>query len=347
MREMKKVICAIAISTFLVLAALGFQTGKAQNAPGEQLSVSISPSGTITALAVYFTATISGGTPPYSFQWYCNGTPLVGAHDEVTWDESLNFTFTSHILFTATTASSTYIVSLVASDSLNATASSNATVATPKPSLHIELSRGSSYLTNTIVGQPVYFTADVTGGTPPYRYQWYFQPFQFGNTVQELRSIGGAMEGDSAQNFIFITASPGHYLISVRVWDSLNTEGYFMSLPPGIWVNVNEEAASSPTPIPSPTENHTSSPSPTPASTARPTPSLTPSPTLTPTPSTSPTPSPTQQPTSETQSTSPTINQSIDYVPNIFLCITGITAVVIVGVAARVTYFKACKKKKL
>jgi hypothetical protein len=54
--------------------------------PPPPLSVSISPlSATIlVGQPVTFTSTVSGGYPPYSYQWYLNGNPVSGATSE-TW----------------------------------------------------------------------------------------------------------------------------------------------------------------------------------------------------------------------------------------------------------------------
>jgi hypothetical protein len=49
--------------------------------PPPQLSVSINPlSATIkVGESVFFTSSVSGGTPPYNYTWYLNGNPVSGA----------------------------------------------------------------------------------------------------------------------------------------------------------------------------------------------------------------------------------------------------------------------------
>jgi hypothetical protein len=125
-------------------------------------------------------------------------------------------------------------------------------IPTPSP-LTIDLADGN-YLNNVSVGEAVHFSAVVTDGVPPYRYQWYFRPYYVGSAVGDLYPTGNTTEGANTQDFSFTPNATGHYLITVRVWDSSGAEGYFMSLPPGIWVNAQEATPTqSPTPMPSPT----------------------------------------------------------------------------------------------
>ena len=135
----------------------------------------------------------------------------------------------------------------MANDSLNFSATSNTTTVTAKPSLQIDLA-GHNYMNYATVGQPVYFTAATADGTPPYRYQWYYRPYYVGTAFGDFYPLGDTMPGAASQNFTFTGNSTGHYLVTVRVWDSQNIEGYFMSLPPGIWINVGEPTTPSPSP---------------------------------------------------------------------------------------------------
>lgn len=270
----KQLLTVVFVLALLALSLIEVYAVRAQYAQSEQLTVSISPSGTIEALGVYFTSVINGGTPPYSLQWYCNNIPIEGAT-------------TSQYSFSPT-SSGTYSIYAIANDSQNTSATSNTTTVTAKQWLQIDLAN-HNYLTYSTVGQLVQFSATVTDGTPPYRYQWYYQPYYFGNTPKELSPIGDTIEGSASQNFTFVANSVGHYLISVRVWDSQNNEGYFMSLPPGIWLNVAE---STPSPSQSPSATPSSSPLATPSITLTPTltatpmhtASLSPEPTLSPSP---------------------------------------------------------------
>jgi hypothetical protein len=244
---MKIILRAITILVLLCSSVAGLEAVKAQYASYEQLTISVSPSGNLEALAVYFTATVNGGVPPYNLQWYCNNSQVEGAT-------------ASYYKFIPSSFGAYSIYAMVI-DSLNGSAASNITIVTVKPYLQIDLAM-HNYLTYTTIGQSVYFTAEVADGTPPFRYQWSYRPYHFGETASELYPIGDWVEGATSQNYTFIPASAGHYLITVRVWDAQNIEGYFMSLPPGIWVNAAENTTSSPNLSPTPNPSPTSSPTP-------------------------------------------------------------------------------------
>lgn len=250
---------AVFALAFLTLSLMGVYVVRAQS-QYSQLMVSISPAGNIEALAVYFTATIEGGTLPYSFQWYVNDTIIEGA-------------IASHYTFNPS-STGTYSIYATVTDSLNASATSNIVTVTAKSYLQVDLVN-HNYLTTTAIGQPVSFSALVVNGTPPYRYQWYYRLY----AQYQLSPIGSTLEGDKSQNFTFTANSTGHYLITVRVWDSQNIEGYFMSLPPGIWVNVIEPQPSPSASTTLPSQTPTSTPSSSPSTTS-PTPSSSPSPTI-------------------------------------------------------------------
>ena len=248
---MKIILTAITILILLCSSIVGLEAVKAQYASYEQLTINISPSGNLEALAVYFTATVNGGTPPYDLQWYCNNSQVEGA-------TASYYKFNSSFF-------GTYSIYAVVIDSLNGSATSNITIITAKPYLQIDLTM-HNYLTYTTIGQSVLFTAEVIDGTPPFKYQWHYRPYYFGDTPREMHPIGDWIEGATSQNYTFIPTSAGHYLITVRVWDAQNIEGYFMSLPPGIWVNVAENITS-PSPNLSQTPNSSLTRSPTPSPT--------------------------------------------------------------------------------
>jgi uncharacterized protein (DUF2141 family) len=82
------------------------------------LSVLISPSSASVSVnqTLLFTSSVTGGTPPYSFQWFLNGSAVPGA-------TSGSWTFSS-------ATSGTFAVYLNATDSLGATAKSNVATVT-------------------------------------------------------------------------------------------------------------------------------------------------------------------------------------------------------------------------
>lgn len=77
------------------------------------LSVSINPLSVTIKVgeSVYFTSSVSGGTPPYNYQWYLNGNPVSGANSD-------SWTFSP-------VASGVYYVYLNVTDSQGRTAQSS------------------------------------------------------------------------------------------------------------------------------------------------------------------------------------------------------------------------------
>jgi hypothetical protein len=123
-----------------------------------QLSASILPSSaTLDAgQSQNFTSTVSGGTGPYSYQWYLNGSLVNGA-------TGASWTFTQ-------LSAGTYQVYLIITDSLSMQATSATSTVTVNPLPTVTISPSSAVID---WGQSVLFTSSVTGGTSPYSYQWY------------------------------------------------------------------------------------------------------------------------------------------------------------------------------
>jgi hypothetical protein len=103
-----------------------------------------------------FTATVSGGTSPYSYQWYLNGTAVPNATG-VTW------TF-------APLSSGSYTIYVKVTDAAGAIAPSNIAAVTVSAAPSVRILPCSVTLG---VGQFQTFRSRVSGGTPPYSYQWY------------------------------------------------------------------------------------------------------------------------------------------------------------------------------
>ena len=155
------------------------------------LTVSINPTSAVIDLGQYvtFTSSVSGGTSPYSYQWYLDGTTVVGANSN------------SWIFTPASTGY--YLVHLNVSDTLGEEAKSNVAEVTVNPELSVSIQPASSVIT---LGQSVNFTSTVSGGTLPYNYQWY---------VDETE-----VSGANAPSWIFTPASTGYYLVSLKVTDA-------------------------------------------------------------------------------------------------------------------------------
>lgn len=162
------------------------------------LSVSVSPITTVLFVnqSQLFTATVSGGTLSYTYQWYRNGTLVSGA-------TSATWAFT-------TGSVGTYQVYVRVTDGVNAVAQSpNAQVTVnPLPQAGVIISPGSAAID---LGQSVFFTSSFqTAGTPPYTYQWYVN--------------GSAVSGATSSSWNFTPTSTGTYQIYLNVTDSLNVK---------------------------------------------------------------------------------------------------------------------------
>ena len=154
------------------------------------LSVSITPTSAVIDLGqhVTFTSSVSGGTTPYTYQWYLNGSAVSGA-------TSSSWTFTP-------TSTGYYLVYLNVTDNAGQMAKSNVASVTVNPPLAVSIQPASSTIT---LGESVGFTSTVSGGTTPYAYQWYLNDTQ--------------VPGANAPTFTFTPTSTGYYLVSLKVTD--------------------------------------------------------------------------------------------------------------------------------
>jgi PKD repeat protein/KaiC/GvpD/RAD55 family RecA-like ATPase len=159
------------------------------------LSVSISPTQAFLDVgqAQLFTSAVSGGTSPYSYQWYLNGAPVSGATTSV-WT------------FSPSTAGS-YIVYVVVTDSSGgnkSSAQSNTAPVTVNSAPSVSISPSSAVLD---VGQSKLFTSSVSGGTSPYSYQWYLN--------------GVLVSGATNTEWTFTPSSAGSYSVYLKVTDNV------------------------------------------------------------------------------------------------------------------------------
>ncbi|MEM3697558.1 MAG: PKD domain-containing protein [Candidatus Bathyarchaeia archaeon] len=156
----------------------------------QPLTVSITPTSAIIDLGQYvtFNSMVSGGTPPYGYQWYLNGSAVNGANQ-------------SSWIFTPS-ATGYYLVHLNVTDNVGSEAKSNVAEVTVNPALSVLIQPISSVI---VLGESVNFTSTVSGGTLPYSYQWYLNE----------TAVGGA--NDPSWNFT--PTSTGYYLVCLKVTD--------------------------------------------------------------------------------------------------------------------------------
>ncbi len=141
-----------------------------------------------------FSSSVSGGTPPYTYRWYLNGTAQSGATNP-TW------TFTP-------TQTGHYNVYLNVTDSLNNKAQSNTV---NDIIVYNQLTAAISPTHATLYyGQSQTFSASVTGGTPPYSYQWVLN--------------GTAVPGATATTWMLTPRTNGNYNVYLNVTDSQNNK---------------------------------------------------------------------------------------------------------------------------
>jgi YVTN family beta-propeller protein len=138
-----------------------------------------------------FTSSVSGGTSPYSYQWYLNGVA-----------QGTNSSWT----FTPSSAGS-YSVYVNATDSTGVRSKSNVAAVTVNAALSVAVSPASVTMD---VGQSKTFTSTVSGGASPYSYQWYLN--------------GSAVGGATGSSYTFTPSSRGHYNVYLNVTDSANAK---------------------------------------------------------------------------------------------------------------------------
>jgi hypothetical protein len=153
-------------------------------------SASISPSSVTLDVnqSQTFTSSVSGGTSPFSYQWYLNGAPVSGA-------TSSSWTFTP-------SSSGSYTICVTVTDSLGIEAKSSTVPVTVNGALSVTIAPTSATLD---IGQSQLFTSTVLGGTSPYSYQWYLN----GATVPNATGV----------TWTFTPASTGSYSVYANVTD--------------------------------------------------------------------------------------------------------------------------------
>jgi hypothetical protein len=160
-----------------------------------QLVVAIAPSAVLMEIgqSQTYNSAVAGGVLPYSYQWYLNGTAVSGG-------------VSNQLLFTPTTAE-TFELYLNVTDSIGITTKSNVVNIAVAPPLSVSISPASAA---SSIGQSIVFNCSVSGGIPPYAYQWYLN----GTTVSGATNV----------NWTFDTASTGQYLVYVEITDGLTID---------------------------------------------------------------------------------------------------------------------------
>jgi len=156
-----------------------------------QLSIDASPTSGEAPLIVKFTATATGGTPPYSWHWdFGDGSSSSSQNPSHTYSSP-----------------ATYTASLSLTDSLNnqKKASINITVTQPQVPLSVSVSASPTSGEAPLI---VKFTATATGGTPPYSWHWDF----------------GDGSSSSSQNPSHTYMTSGNFTVTLTATDKNKTQ---------------------------------------------------------------------------------------------------------------------------
>jgi hypothetical protein len=156
-------------------------------------AVSVSPSSVAVDVgqSTPFASAVTGGTGPYSYKWYLNGSLVSGATSP-TW------------AFTSSSAGSCAVYVNV-TDSLGMQAISNTATVTVYPVLNVSIAPTFDTIP---AGESLLFTSNVSGGASPYTYQWYL------NSTAVSGAIGPA--------WTFTPSGAGSYVVYLNVTDLVN-----------------------------------------------------------------------------------------------------------------------------
>ena len=163
----------------------------------EAVGVTIDPPGVVymeVGQSHLFTATVLGGTAPFSYQWYLDGSPVSGA--------------TSDTLTYSPSSPGLYSVYVTVQDGLSQSSSSNTITVDVSSGLTVTIDPSGTVTTD--VGIPVEFTSAISGGVPDYSYEWL---------------LGASVVADTP-TWTYTPSAQGSYTVQLRVTDGYDYTAY-------------------------------------------------------------------------------------------------------------------------
>ena len=136
---------------------------------------------------------VSGGDPPYNYQWFLNGSAISGA-------TNANYTFTP-------TVTGTYNISVNVTDNAGVTVNSNNSTVKVETPINVTITPTHVAI---YIGQSQTFSSTVSGGTTPYAYQWFLND--------------SAVSGATGATWVFTPSSTGHFKVYLKVTDGSQLE---------------------------------------------------------------------------------------------------------------------------
>jgi parallel beta-helix repeat protein len=156
-------------------------------------SVTVSPSSVVMDVGQFqtFSSNVTGGTSPYTYQWYLNSNPVSGATNS-TW------------MLTPVSAGS-YTAYAKVTDAVDVVAMSRTVPVIVNGPLSIHATPSSVTMD---IGQSQLFTSTVSNGTSPFTYQWYLNDLEIPTATSPV--------------WIFTPSFPDSYDVYVKVTDSVS-----------------------------------------------------------------------------------------------------------------------------
>lgn len=150
---------------------LSFSMGEETTPPKMPLTIIHHPKDTTVSVGsdAVFSVTVDDGKPPYTYTWHFiySGSDRI-AHESVSFSGTATGTLTSKNCQLNENGSLYYCVISDATGNTKTTSRATLTVTTVPPTITLQPANST-----VRAGEDAVFRVNATGGTPPYKYQWY------------------------------------------------------------------------------------------------------------------------------------------------------------------------------